>query len=458
MKRVEKCITEDCIPTPSSCIKWNGGDISFLGICDGDSLNPLMDEIIKEIQKAAGKDLSKFDITSLVDICKKESPEEVNLLSILTLLRDNQLCLKDFIDELESQLLILFEGQNVKINLKCYIGLNNLGLSITREQLDQLVIDILCNHKTSLDSADSSILRIQESINEAGRNKTIEEVKVATCINTESLPLSKQVQNTSKELCDYESTIGTATDINNALANTPVDLNAEFGAITGWNAAPTNWAENYGNTLLEVENLRQRLKVIENTCCNVTCADIIVGFTAIFNEDNTGLILKFTKGAGMILPKGFTDCGSTGTITDSLGNTQDFDLVISLGAVVEVTLEGISSLNDLTINIGAIFCNTEKGIQCNKCIQKVVEQAPCQFCTLTATGDVTVHYKICIEDDCTDKVLEMQDGDIFVLPPNATVTTVSDSLLVTNDCEGDLIEFTTTTTTTTSTTTTTTLP
>lgn len=395
MKRVEKCLVEDCIPTPSSCVKWNGGDISFLGICDGDSLNPLMEEIIAEIQKIAGKDLSTFNITSLLAICKKEAPEQVTLLSILTLLRDNQLCLKVFIDELEVQLQKLFEGQSIKVNLKCYTGLNGLGLSITREQLDQLIIDVLCNHENSLDSIDSSILRLQEAINEARRNITIEEVQVSTCVNSASLPLSEQVQNTSKELCDYLLVVGTPSDIADALALTPTDLNPEFGSIPGWVAAPVLWSEYYSNTLLEVQNLRERITDIENTCCAVTCDDVVIAFTAYFNEDKTGVILKFTKGAGMVLPKGFEDCGSTGTITDSSGNVQEFDVAITLGGTIEVPLDGLLGTGSIDINVSAKICNSDKGIECHKCVSQTVEQGPCDFCVLTASGNVTVTYRVC---------------------------------------------------------------
>lgn len=397
MKRVERCIKEDCIPTPSSCVKWDGEDILFLGICEGDSLNPLMDEIIKEIQRVAGKNLSTFNIDSLLDICKKNAPEEVTLLSILTLLRDNQLCLKVFIDELEVQLLKLFEGQSVKVNLKCYNSFNNLGLSITREQLDQLIVDVLCNHEASLDSIDNSIKRLQEAINEARRNVVIEEVQVSTCINPTSLPLSQQVQNTSKELCDYLLVVGTPMDIAAALANTPTDLNAEFGTIPGWNPSPVLWSEYYSNTLLEVQNLRERITTIENTCCAVTCDNIVIGFTAFFNEDKTGIILKFTKGAGMVMPKGFEDCGSSGTITDQAGNTQDFDVAIAIGGSVEIPLDGLVRVGPLDVNISAKICNTDKGLECHKCVSQTVEQGPCDFCVLTASGNVTVTYRMCNE-------------------------------------------------------------
>lgn len=395
MKRLEKCLIEDCIPTLSSCIKWNGGDISFLGICDGDSLNYLMQEIISEIQKVAGKDLSKFNITSLLAICKKEAPEEVNLISILTLLRDNQLCLKVFIDELDKQLQKLFEGQNIKINLKCYTGISGLGLGITREQLDQFVINILCEHENALDSIDDTIKRLQEEINEKRRNTKIEEVQVSTCVNSLSLPLSEQVQNTSKELCDYLLVVGNPSDIADALALTPTDLNPEFGTITGWINAPVLWSEYYSNSLLEIQNLRERLTVIENTCCAVTCDDIIIKFTAYFNEDKTGVILKFTKGAGMVLPKGFEDCGSIGTITDQGGNVQEFDLAITMGSTIEVPFDGLVGIGSLSVNISAKICNNDKGIECHKCKSVTIEQGPCDFCVLTASGNVTVTYRVC---------------------------------------------------------------
>jgi len=397
MKKVEKCLNEDCIPTPSSCVKWYGGDIPFLGICEGDNLNVLTSELVDKLEDISGDDISTFDITSLLAICEKKAPEEVTLISILTLLRDNTLCLKAFLDEIEAKMLELFANQNIDVNLRCYTNFNGLGLTITRDQLDQLVIDVLCEHQNSLDSIDTSIDRMHDEINEARLSTTVEEVTQVTCINPEDLPLSVQVQNTSRELCDLILSVGTVTNINDALANTPTDLNPEFGAIIGWNAAPVTWADYYGNTLLEVENLRQRLIEIEEVCCAVSCDDITLGFTAVMNEDGDGIIIRFTKGAGMFIPAGFEDCGSTGTVTDKLGNTQDFDIAVSTGGEEEIILTGISTVSELTVDIAVQLCNTDKGIQCNKCISGTVAQPECEFCTLTASGPVTVLYKVCTD-------------------------------------------------------------
>lgn len=395
MKRVETCIVEDCIPVPSNCITWTGESIPYLGIYEGDSISPIIAEIITEIKRIAGKDLSTFDIPSLLKICDQKAPEEISLISILTLLRDNQVCLKDFVDELDKQLAKLLEGKKVTVNLRCYTGLNGLGLSITREELDQLIINKLCAHEAALDSIDSSLVRMNENIDEKRRQARIEEVTVSTCINSETLPLSQQVQNTSKELCDYIQVVGTTTNIADALANTPVDLNAEFGSIPGWNMAPVKWSEYYKNTLLEIQNIRERVIYIEENCCAVNCDKVKIGFTMVLNEDKTGVIIKFNKGAGTVIPKGFEDCGSTGTLTDANGLTQDFDLAISMGATIEITLDA-GMHGDITADIAAQMCNTDKGVQCNKCASATLIGAGCEFCTLTASGPVTITYKTCI--------------------------------------------------------------
>src|SRR4029079_8586986 len=94
-------------------------------------------------------------------------------------------------------------------------------------------------------------------------------------------------------LCDLITATGTNTDISTALALTPTDLNAEFGLISGWVLVPTNWAQDYGNLKLQVESLRQRLIFIEDNCCASSCDDITLGFSAVYNEDNTGIIIKF---------------------------------------------------------------------------------------------------------------------------------------------------------------------
>jgi hypothetical protein len=200
--------------------------------------------------------------------------------------------------------------------------------------------------------------------------------------------------NVANELCDLEGSTGTSPDIASALASTPGDLNAEFGGITGWILAPANWAENYNNLLLEVENLRQRIISIETNCCAVTCKDVELGFAVTFNEDKTGLIIRFISGAGTHIPAGFEDGGSTGTITDQNGSILEFEISISNGSETEVSIVGLDLTGDLRIDITAILGNG--AINCEKCLSRTIKTTGvCDFCTVCAsgtTGTVTIVY------------------------------------------------------------------
>ena len=395
MKKVQNCVVENCIPTPSSCVQWNGGQIEYLGICNGDSLNNIIWEIITKLQEIAGNDLSSFDIDTILDICNQRAPLEINLISILTLIRDNQVCLKDYIDTLNDKINELSKSENVDVNLKCFSDFDNLGniLSITRSQLDQFVIDTLCNHKDRIENIEGSLVVLQNQINNIDINPTVNELSFGTCLDSTIKPTSSQVITTANEVCNIENSIGTPSEVAIALSKTPGDLNTEFGLIPGWDLTPSNWAENYGNLLLEVQNLRTRLNFIEDNCCALSCDDVKVGFSVVMNEDSTGVILRFTAGAGTNIPSGFTDIGSTVTITDIDGNSVDANIIISNNAEEEVIITGLNLLGDLDVNVTVRMSNGS--ITCEKCVSRKIKLPGCNSCTITATDTVTIMYKIC---------------------------------------------------------------
>jgi hypothetical protein len=392
MKKV-KCEVDNCIPTPSSCVEWNGGELTYLGICNGDSLNNLVIEIITKLQEIAGEDLSEFDIDSLLDICQQRAPQEITVLSILNIIKNNQVCLKDFIDTIKEGLDALFKDTEVNVDLKCYAQFDNLGnpFSLTREQFDQLVIDTLCSHEGRLTTIEGRLILMQAEIDALNVVSTVDELEIGTCINGVSLPSSVQIQNTSTEICNLEAATGFPADISTALAVTPGDLNAEFGLILGWVLVPANWAQNYGNLVLEIENMRQRIKTIETTCCSLGCDDIELGFTAAYNDDRTEIIIRFTSSAGTSIPVGFIDSGSTITIKDIDGNEETYITVnpdlITNNATFNVPIPSLNITQDLSVNVEANF--TSGGLTCSKCLSKLVYSptgATCDTCKICATG------------------------------------------------------------------------
>lgn len=389
----EKCKVENCIPTPSSCVEWNGGELPYLGICNGDSLNNLVMEIITKLKEITGEDLSSFDIDALLDICNQKAPSEITILSILNVLKNNQICLKDFIDTIKDGLDELFKTTGVNVDLKCYAEFDNLGnpLSITREQFDQLVIDTLCAHEGRINTIEGRLTVMQAEIDALNVVSTVDELEIATCINGAVLPTSVQLQNTSTEICTLENATGFPSDITASLALTPGDLNAEFGLISGWTLVPKNWAQNFGNLILELENLRQRVKTIETGCCSLTCDDVKLGFFAAYNDDHTEIIIRFTSSAGTNIPVGFIDSGSTITITDIDGNVETYITVnpdlIANNATITVPVSSLNVTQDVRVDVEANF--TSGGLTCSKCLSKLVKPSSgedCDTCKICASG------------------------------------------------------------------------
>lgn len=423
MKKLENCIVENCIPTPSSCVEWNGGEIKFLGICNGDNLNNIVLEIVAKIEAIAGEDLSTFDIDSVIAICSQSLPIEVNLLSILNALKNNDVCLKDYIDILTDRINAITSAQKINVSLKCFADFDNLGnaLSLTRDDFDQLLIDVACDYKQRIASLESGQVSLQNQINSLDLTPDITELSIATCVNAGILPVSTQIVNTSTAFCDLQDATGNPADIATALTKVPGTDNARYGLIAGWILSPDNEADVIGNLLLKIANLEERVIFMEDNCCAVSCEDIKLGFTAIFNEGGDGVIIKFTSGAGTIIPAGFTDVGSTITITDIDGNTSEgiIDIVDNFNNNLEyeIIVSGLNLTGDLNVDITAKIGN--EIIICEKCLHKLVKSSNCGFCTITASG-ADGSSAVIVYDDSSNTV-----GIVTVTPPTTSTTTTT---------------------------------
>lgn len=410
MKKLQSCEVENCIPTPSSCVEWNGGEVTFLGVCNGESINTLLWEVLNKLQEIAGEDLSQFDIDSLLDICGQKAPSEITILSILNIVKANQVCLKDFIDTLNDKLNELFQSTSVTINLKCYADFDNLGnaLSVTREQLDQLIIDNLCAQKQRIETLEGKVISLQSQIDNIDINPSVNEPEFTTCVDAVSKPTSSQVVSIANSLCELKDETGTGADIASALGSTPAIFStAEYISLPNWINSPATLADNYNNLLIAFNYLITRVTTIEDTCCAASCEDVELGFTAVYNEDNTALIVKFTSGAGTNIPAGFVDIGSVITITDIDGNVETFNTsnpdLIANNAQIEIPITGLNLNGDLVVNVDANMSN--EALTCSKCLSKVIKRAQCDYCEICATG-TTGEIVIIYESSTSSVVVE----------------------------------------------------
>lgn len=404
MKKVNNCNTDNCIETQSSCTIWNGGDIDYLGICNGQSINNVIWEIVTKLEDIAGDDLSSFDIDSLLDICNQKAPTQVTLISVLNIIKQNQICLFDFIKILEERINEINRSGVVSANLKCYADFDNLGnsLQLNRDQFDQLLINIVCEHKTRIETLEGKVIDLQSQIDTLNNTSQVEELSFATCVDAGVKPTSTQVKNIADAFCDFRDLYGSVAEMQTALGQVPTDFDTDYSSVNPGAWIPANvrnsFADVMNNLLIAFGNLTARVKSIEETCCQVSCKDIELGFSTRYNEDRDGIIITFTSGSGTYIPLGFTDAGSMLTISDAQNGQITYNLDIPdmfyNGTEVEIPILTLSNLDDLVISIDAKITNGS--ITCDKCLSQTVKRPGCAYCTITATEDVTIVYKICI--------------------------------------------------------------
>lgn len=424
MKEVKKCIVENCIPSPVTCVDWNGGDIDFLGICDGDKLHNVIWEIILKLQKIAGEDLSGFDLDGVLAICNQKAPSEVSLLTILRVLRDNNLCLKDYIDTLSEQLAELSKEQGVNVNLKCYQDFDNLGnaLKISRDQLDQLVINRLCAHDDSLESLQGQITNLREELDEAIGNRTVEEPLISTCVDGTEKATSLQVKSVATAHCELEEATGSPSAIASAMGMIPTNWNTLYSTLVGWKSTVTNEAELISNMVLIIQKQGTDIKYMQDNCCAADCDSVKIGFAVTF--DGSTAILTFSNSAGLKLPAGFTDKGSTGTITDVDGVSEPFNIAIAEGASVEVSLATLNTNDKLYINLNSKVGNDS--LLCEKCVNKTAMMSSCGVCEISASGPegssaVLIYY----DDSVLGAAVQVSTTTTTTAAPSTTTTTTT---------------------------------
>jgi hypothetical protein len=348
----------NCIPTPAECVVWNSGNIESLGICNGDFLPKIIWEIVYKLQEIAGEDISQFDLDDLLTICNKKAPKEITLLSILTIMRDNQVCLKDYLLALEKAIADLTSDSTVKVSLKCYADFDSQGnsLGVTREQFDQLIIDNLCRHEDSITTLNGKVSSLQKQLDDFVSNPIVAEPEFTTC-KAANAYTSVHVKAIAEDLCQIEEDLGEPSEAALVLGATPENwsTSAFDDSLTkyslgdaGFIDEPQNVYQALKNALIAIDLLQRQVLEIQTTCCAPSCDKIKLGFTGTFGEEEPTVTLNFTRGAGTFIPSGFKDAGSTITITDRNGVSVSTVTVENGGAGAEIQMDGTIDDIDIT--------------------------------------------------------------------------------------------------------------
>lgn len=406
----------NCIPTPAGCVKWDAGNIEFLGICDGDFLPKIIWEIVAKLEDVAGEDISQFDLDSVLEICNTKAPKEITLISILTVLRDTEVCLYEYIQTLEETIASLSSASNVSVSLKCYADFDTQGnsLGVTRQQLDQLVIDKLCDQKLRIEVLEGKVESIQEELDSFVSNPIVSEPEFTSCVSVTAAPTSEHVKILADDVCELQADLGTTDEAALITGAIPSNWNTQGFTDTltkydladkGFIGEPVNVYQQLKDAMIAIDLLQKQVAQILSTCCAPTCDKIKIGFTGTFDNENSSVTLNFTRGAGTFIPDGFEDIGSTIVITDRNGvsvtvlTTEDNGIEMD-GTIEDIDITGLASgklLVSIKTSFGLKDINDTIIMTCQDCISGELDYLNSACCAITNTGEtnVTLTIKTC---------------------------------------------------------------
>lgn len=419
---------ENCSPVSSNCVIWQGPDLSCINLCTGDTVSDVVHKLAVEICDLKDQlNLSDLDLKCLVDNCLT-CPDPEKTLGIVLQLLINKVCdLQEIIDALGGG-----SANEVEVRLaSCFIAdftdsngdiTNPVPLSIYVQKIAQKICTILSRLDgidARLDGIDSALIQIDirlDALEAAGLPQ------VTPICSSSPVPKDIDVALIGLEsaFCSLRTATGLPGDILSAITDNECEPVAPATVIPSlvdpsvilWTGQSANLAETIEKLWLAVCDLRAAVSLIQDTCCQVNCDDLIVDFDVVldFDQNTDEYSLVFYFGDKTSLPLAFGDCNSTlgtkFTIKDDLGHTATIYIKIREDVLNDATVltNGYSVLlpgnisPTSTIYLSSDICVTNGELNCVKCVSKEILYTPpvCDYCEITATGDVTITYKVCV--------------------------------------------------------------
>lgn len=394
MSKVNKN-TGNCVTSFASCVKWDREGIPCLGIKNGDFLDDITFIIADKIcDLAKPLDLSTISLQCLLDKgLITQEPLTKTISSLLQIAINNSCTLKDAITAIEAKLNGTTSSLN--LNLKClssyFTGSSGEILPYTEKEVLQSIISEVCLLKQNYSSLLIKVNELETKVNN-WQPPALVEPRITSCLFS-SVPTSQAVTILASDYCAYKTLIGGASDVQKATSRTCSNANTLYQSFPGWIPVVTNYMQQANNYEIIICDLLSRITAIETGCCAITCDSVKTGFTIVITDSE--LFLNFRDIDGTKIPTGFTDCGSTYTITspsNSVGQTGS--LTITQGYIsAAIPLSAFTKGEKLTVKVLSSMCNGT--LTCSKCNSKEVSYSSnCCVLTNIGEGEVSIIYTI----------------------------------------------------------------
>lgn len=413
---------ENCSPVSSNCVIWQGPDLPCLNLCKGDTVSDVVYKLAEEVcdlKDSIG--LSNVDLACLLKVCQTTPQPAKTLNNILQLLVNKVCCLSDIVKNLPPPGNSYTEPiLNLPTCLQYPDGTGGTVTKLIHNQYTLRIATVLCALQTTVTNQGGQISALDVRVT-ALENKVPVVPQIQSCILGALSDVEDVVEILEDQFCGYKTVLGPTSDITQGIGRQCANLNTQMQLATGlpmtslvgWKNTVTNLGQSISNLWLTLCDVRNAVKIIQDSCCKVDCDDIIIDFDYKWVDSET-LKIFFTPKSK--LPNGFYDCnqllGNKITVTDGNGTEwttyfffrkeDPLDLtgllddlnVISNGYDLDLSAAPVDTSTGL--NFKANLCFTNGTTQCIKCFEiDVTPYINTDCCTITAKAPVTIAYQTC---------------------------------------------------------------
>lgn len=223
-------------------------------------------------------------------------------------------------------------------------------------------------------------------------------------------PMNVVVDDLTKSVCNYYSSVGTASQMSLAGSQQCANLNtgarfavpnAQMQSITGWKSTIQTVADSLNNLWLTTCDLRGGMELVMAQI-KPSCSQVIVDYQAVptIVAGTTPTMLLYFAGYTFV-PEGYTDTGSSVIIVDGAGNevTSSFDIIAlaqSETPLSVVLTPGVMlPTTNYTVYVNSSVENTTWGNSCYKGVVKTVSNTTTGCPVITAIpGSASINYTL----------------------------------------------------------------
>lgn len=382
-----------CTPISSNCVIWQGPNIECIKLCKGDSISDVTFKLATELCKIMEElDVSNYDLSCLnLTQCDPENFQQLLQLII------NKLC--------EALGLSVGTGSASRTSTQsstttgcpdCTVTIaecfqfNNPSngdpvTSLLLSDYVQLIGLKVCTLVLQINTQTSQITNLNNRVvileKKPTPTFTLPSILPVCVLPSAQTVITDVLVALEKQFCELRSATGTVTEIYNAIAIQPSNLNTAkalgtqggtMGEISGWKLIVTDLSDSINNIWLTLADLRSAVTNIKLNCCATVCDGVAIVLNATLPSVNT-LQLFFTG----TIPAGLTECdeilGTLFTISDQSGNS------------INVRVKVIDNMNNpsgfpITLTGTPIVASDDLTITSNFCVQDAATGSTCQSC------------------------------------------------------------------------------